>query len=364
MTGVRLLLVTNERRDGDEFGLRAEFESLLHAGVLDAYQAVAPEAIALATDSWADAMRTLNEAAASTQPSHVLVLSPKAGPWTDGDVQGCLRAAGATPTVIYWEGDPWGRRNPPNHAMALWLRAADQVFTTALGEQYDLLRRSGADRVRFVANTYCHVQFAAAEATWTPPTAEAAHRVVMVGNRSGRIPGISRVPGSRSRWRLARMASRSLDGDLTIYGRGWRGERSGGRVRYEEQARVIREAGVSINWDHYPHHRAYASDRLPISLIAGRAHVTTRHPDMDWLPAESAGLFLAESPSDVVDLAAEIRSRPVPEIAGLGRAAHTWVRDRLSDRQAARYLLAEGSQLELPLPDPWPLIATMGDGAA
>jgi hypothetical protein len=244
--------------------------------------------------------------------------------------------------------------------MVSWLRAADQVFTTALGEQYDTLRTAGARHVRFVPNTYCHVQFADAEGTWVAPTDD--RRVVMVGSRSGRVPGIGRVPGARQRWQTVRLASRRFGGDFQVYGRGWRGPSAAGTIPYAEQAHALRTGAVSVNWDHYPHHVAYSSDRLPNSLVAGRPHVTTRHPDTAWLPRQESGLFLVDTPAEVVDTAADVLALAPDARADLGRAAHAWVRDRMSDRQAARYLLRESGGPPAELPEPWDRVALMGDG--
>jgi hypothetical protein len=356
----RLLMVTNEPREGTEYGLREEFAHLRDSGVLEAYDAVAPVALARGGLAWPEVVARVAEAAARIHPTLILVLSPKAGSWTEEDVARVL-APTESATVSYWEGDPWGRRNRPTPSMVPWLRAATQVFTTALGEQYDVLRAAGARHVRFVANTYCHVQFAQSELAWVASGEETGH-VVMVGSRAGRIAGISTVPGARQRQRLVRRASRRFGQDFRVYGHGWRGPSAAGPVPFAAQAGTIRTGVVSVNWDHYPAHPGYSSDRLPNSLVAGRPHVTTKHPDTDWLPGTAQGLFLAATPQDVVDTAAQIRELPQAERADLGRAAHAWVKDRMSDRQAARFLLRESGGPAFDLPEPWERIAVMGDG--
>ena len=45
----------------------------------------------------------------------------------------------------------------------------------------------------------------------------------------------------------------------------------------------------------------YNSDRLAISLMAGRPHVTMRCPGGEWLPGEDAGPFQEASPRLVHD---------------------------------------------------------------
>jgi hypothetical protein len=357
----RLLMITNEVRESTERGFRAEFEALEASGSLDAFETVAPGVLLRDGMPWGEVVSHVADLAARVQPTIVLVLSPKASPWTQDDVARALRPA-PTAEIAYWEGDPWGRRHRPTPSMVPWLRAAGQVFTTALGEQYDTLREAGAQHVRFVPNTYCHVQFADAESTWTPPSPENRRRVVMVGNRAGRVPGVSSVPGARARWRMVTLASRRFGDDFCVHGRGWRGPSAVGPVAYAAQADALRAGGLSLNWDHYPRHVAYTSDRLPISLVAGRPHVTTRHPEMGWLPREESGLFLAGSPHEVVELADHLRGLPDDDRVDLGRAAHAWVKDRMSHRQAARFMLSESGGPAIALPDPWSQTATMGDG--
>jgi hypothetical protein len=359
----RVLMITNEVHGPDAYGFRDELEHLHGAGVLDAYEAVAPNSLAHDGLSWAGAVSRVVELARRLEPTVILVLSPKAGQWSTGDVARLLRTA-ASASVSYWEGDPWGRRNRPNSPMRPWLRAADQVFTTALGEQYDTLRAAGARRVRFVPNTYCHVRFADAERSWEAPVPEVERRVVMVASRAGRISGISTVPGARQRWHLVRMASRRFGDDFRVYGRGWTGRSAFGFVPYAQQVAVIRSGGLSVNWDHYPRHAMYSSDRLPTALVAGRPHVTTKHPGMDWLPSEDLGLFQAVSPAEVVEAAEHLRTLDESVRADLGRAVHAWVTGRFSHRQAVRYMLRESGGPEVEIPEVWSRFVTVGDGRA
>jgi len=97
---------------------------------------------------------------------------------------------------------------------------------------------------------------------------------------------------------------------------------------------------MSVNWDHFPRHESYTSDRLPISLIAGRVHVTTRHDGYDWLPGKEAGLFAEANIADVVKRVTQLARLPETELLELGAAGHRWVKHRLSSREVARFMLA------------------------
>jgi hypothetical protein len=123
----------------------------------------------------------------------------------------------------------------------------------------------------------------------------------------------------------------------------------------EDQAAVARRALMTANWDHFPNLAASTSDRLPIQLLAGRAHVTTLHPSSEWLPGSESGLFLESTVNGVVRRVRELLARPRAEVLELGLEAHRWVRHRLSDRELARYMLgAVDETLLRDLPEePW-----------
>ena len=91
---------------------------------------------------------------------------------------------------------------------------------------------------------------------------------------------------------------RRFGAGFQLYGGGWPRGWTRGPIPYRSQAEVVRSARVMVNWDHYPCTADYASDRLPIALLAGRPHVTTAHPGMAWAPGEEVGLFQAKSPTE------------------------------------------------------------------
>ncbi len=116
---------------------------------------------------------------------------------------------------------------------------------------------------------------------------------------------------------------------------------------------------MSVNWDHFPRHESYASDRLPISMVAGRVHVTTGHPGFDWVPGHEAGLFVEPSVAGVVERVKTLAAAPEDEILELGLAAHHWARERMSHRAAARFMLAavDRQLLDGLHEDPWHRLA-------
>ena len=73
-----LLLITNEPREGTEYGLRDEFVRLRERGVLTGYEALAPLALTRSGVAWRDVVGAVQEAAARMKPDVVMVLTPKA----------------------------------------------------------------------------------------------------------------------------------------------------------------------------------------------------------------------------------------------------------------------------------------------
>ena len=181
----------------------------------------------------------------------------------------------------------------------------------------------------------------------------------MIGSRLARWGRVSRIPGAVQRAKLIRLLQRRADLRLALYGKGWSGRGVRGPVTYDRQTVVIRDGLMSVNWDHFPRHESYASDRLPISLLAGRVHVTTAHPRMNWLPGEQIGVFQEPAPGAVVERVEDLKATGAEHLMELGLAGHRWVRDRLSHRQAARFMLGAVDPAVLgSLPeDPWRSLA-------
>lgn len=350
---VRLLMVTNERSAGSEYGFRDAFEQMLDRQEIEAYEAVAP-AITAAAEGQSAADEQLVEVARTTQPTVMLVLSPQALGHGPDLVRRVIEAAGR-PTVLYWEGDSWHRwAKPVTAVMRAWLAQADIVFSVAREPQFSLLRNAGARDVQFVPQTYCQVQFGHIENGIGAPVEEIEYDAVIIGSRLAHFGLVSRVPGAAARASLVRRLVRE-DLRVAAYGIGWRGRTAMGTVPYGRQVEAIRGGLLSVNWDHFPTYEGYVSDRLPISLLAGRVHVTTAHRELGWLPGPDAGLFFEDTVSAVVQRVKRLAAMPADEVIALGAAAHDWVKQRLSDREAARYMLGTIDQgLLTGLPDePW-----------
>ncbi len=162
-------------------------------GEIESFDAVAPEVIARSSGGQAAAAE-MHETARAVRPNVLLVLSPKGLGHDVPFVAELVHSAG-NPVVLYWEGDPWHRWvKRPNASMHAWLGAADVVFATARQPETALFRRAGARDVRFIPNTYCHVQFADAEKMDHPEGGEIKYDAVLIGSRFAHLGLIFESP--------------------------------------------------------------------------------------------------------------------------------------------------------------------------
>ena len=301
-----------------------------------------------------DAVQHVAEALRQSKATHIMVWSPARFPETREQFDIIKDALQGRP-LIYWEGDPWGKSKPLTHAMPWWLQTSDVVFSVAGAPQNLLLSSAGAKRVLPVLHTYCHLKFARFEVS---EPAKPAFDACFVGNNLARIPGLTGVPGSAGRWEIAFKLRQKLGSNFRLYGRNWPQRWSQGLVPYDEQPRAISESSVFVNWDHWPNHADYSSDRLPIGLLASRPQITSRHPGMAWAPPQEFGFFQESSPGEVVDRALELLQNDPSSLHAMGRLGQQWVVGRLSHRESARYILANSIEgIRPPLMDPWPTLA-------
>lgn len=351
--GLRVLLLTNELDRAHAAGQRDGFALLEAEGLVTGFWSAAPKVIARSKGE-AGALREVLAMIRAQRPNVVIQTSPHGFPFTED----WLRAVAATdprPLLLAWEGDAFSRwRKPVPRETRAWWNVADAVFTTAFGKQRELIEHYGAQDVRFVPYTYDHIRYAAEENT-EPPTRGDYSEIAFIGNCWGNRYFVSRLPGARQRLSLVRSMQKDASIPLAVYGSNWTGRGVRGPIHIDDQARVSRDALITVSWDHFPDYDEFYSDRLAIQLLAGRGHVAGLHPRSEWLPGPEKGLFLEPTIRGVVGRVRALLGRPREDILDLGLEAHRWVRHRLSDRELARYMLgAVDPRLLDGLPeDPW-----------
>jgi len=265
-----------------------------------------------------------------------IVRTPKNFPNNVNEMDRVIEALGSR-RVVLWDGDAWGKGKPMPMQYSWWASVSSQVFTVADSPQSAAWKRLGANDVRLILHVYDHVVFKEAENR--PPSPDKRGGIVLIGNNLRRLPVLGGLPGSGGRMKLAKFLHHSSQLPTRIAGRGWPKRFQALPVATRDQVPLIRDMGVSVNWDHFPDYHQYASDRLAISLLAGRPHVTTSHPGTSWMPGASEGLFCLGSPTGVWNKALEILDGDPQRRVEIGQSAWSWSRRRMSTVEAERYLL-------------------------
>jgi hypothetical protein len=353
MNPPRLLLITSESVPGNLIGQIDGFKSLEISGELKSVRAVSHRE---GFDS-RPAFQRVMEAVSRRDYDVLIVLTPKKFPANQSEFEHILRAIGTRP-VLYLEGDAWARKNQRKsitEQMGWWMSISEIVFSPAGEPQSSIFLENGAKKLLFIPPTYCHIQFAEAEKT--PPkelNSTDFFDFTMISNNTARIPFISGLPGSSKRWELASRVHFNSKHTKNIFGYNWPKSWSKGYLDYKEQIFQIRLARLSLNWDHFDQYESYASDRLPISLLAGRVHITSKHPNMNWCPGEMVGLFEEKSPREIIERAKFLLALGNPKLSKIGIEGHRWTKNRLSHRESARYIMSIlFSNIKKPPSDPW-----------
>lgn len=325
--GLRLLHLPNERRltlRQKQVGPRKAFTWMQETGVLERYDVF--------SYLWEAAQ---NGAAATRKRLRALVdeCRPDLIFWqhnTDFEVTTDflreLKAADSQPKLVYHDGDPYGRfikRMP--RPMRTILPEADLVFLVGTGSFFDLARRYGAQTIRFAPHCFDTIRYGS---SWTPTTSR-PYDLVMIANYGGtRIPG-RHLPGARMRHRLVEALTDEFGDRFALYGKGWGDLPSArGRVPFLDQEKAIREAWVSVNWDHFDDVPFYHSDRLPISLATGVPHVTCHHPGYDALCGDCESLFTVSTIDEAVDTVRYLLSLPPERLNEMGEQGRRFAFER------------------------------------
>jgi hypothetical protein len=350
VSSASLLFITNENPPGNAKGRIDSYRQLVDTGELAALEVVSHRAPGTsAVDD--QTFRTVLDRVQSRHYDVVVIGTPKEFPSTLTQFNQ-LEEALRNRLLLYWEGDPWGKGKPITRQMKWWFHRADIVFSIGGASQAHLYMAAGAKRVCHTPHTYCHLEFADAEANAPSPMVDTG--VVVIGSNLARIPYLTGLPGSVGRRDLVRRLRNDRSLTLRLFGPRWPKGWSAGQLAFARQTDELRNGRVSANWDHYPRMPDYGSDRLAISLLAGRPHVTTRHPGGEWLPGEDIGLFQESSPRLVHDRVRNLLDMHPTATYQMGVAAHAWARHRVSHREGARYILSQVLDDVAPPPaDPW-----------
>jgi predicted membrane protein len=277
----------------------------------------------------------------------VMIWSPKSFPETADKFEQLISAIGGRP-IYYWEGDPWTKTGVKKwtNSMKWWASKSQIIFSVAMEPHKAMFQSVSNAKFLLVPQTYCHIQFSNEEQV-KPPEIVNSKSVVMIGNQSAKVPFLYGTPGSGVRFLAATSLKFRLGEDFQLYGKGWPRAIATGVVKYQEQAKLIRNFSMSANWDNFTQHESYASDRLPISLLAGRVHITSSHPGINYYGDEDIGLTQVTALREMHSKIYELRRLDPLKLSRMGLEAHNWAKYRFSHREAARFMFSHISN-EIP----------------
>lgn len=332
---LRLLHLPNEERVGFQVGPREAFGAMLANGELAAYTAF-PFLHEAAQHGMPACFDALLRTARELRPD--LVVWQHVGRFpVDKAFMRRLREAIGPAVLVYHEGDVFGRWVKPLPDPVRVLAAeADVISLVGLGELAQLFRAHGARRVVYAPHSFDSQR---CDQPWTPTTTRRLD-ALMIGNRvTSRLP-LRDMPGARERFALAEALHRRLGERFVVHGGNW-GARpyAHGPLPFDQQEPTIRKAWLSVSWDHFDQVPCYFSDRVPIAMAAGVAHITNRQPGYEQLFPPGCGLLHADSVSELADLVDLLLSRPRAELIELGERARAFAREHLSARRVYRDLL-------------------------
>lgn len=301
--GMKLLYVPNEERLGDQVGPRDALDWLTRRGDLGGLSVFSWRVRARQAGCAQQAQAELLEVARKFQPDLVLFQHVADFPVLPRFVRQ-VRALPCRPTIAYHEGDVFGRLIKPfPRPMKVVAAASDIVFTVGLGDYARRFIRYGAPQVAYSPSCVDTVRFGTA---WAPPLRR-RWDAVMIGNRIAcRWPALNRfafarMSGSLQREQLVRRLGEELGGRFAVFGQGWsKFPGNGGAVPFDEQERVMRQAWLTVSWNHFWRVPCFFSNRLPISLASGVAHVTNYQPGYECLFENGRHLVWARSVKEMV----------------------------------------------------------------
>lgn len=241
-----------------------------------------------------------------------------------------LKNLPSKPRLVLYEEDPFGHLVKRMDAtFKAVLAESDLCFLGGTGYLAEMARQAGAKTIRFAPHSYDSRRFGG---DWMP-TPSRSHDAIMIGNLPclKRIPWLH-VPGGRSRKKTAEILYKHLGERFAVYGGdlGWAGKAyCKGKIAYEKQGEVIRDAWMSVNWGQYDGIAMYCSDRFPISLACGVPHITNYQSGYEHVYANIPGLFIVKTPGEALDVAIYLLSLPIERRIELGLQAAEYARKHL-----------------------------------
>jgi hypothetical protein len=338
---MRWLYVPNENTEGDQIGPRMAFETLHREGIFSAYKAYSYLVRQNVLGNHTEALNELLETAQTFSPDVIFIQHPSNGYPMDGEYLQKLKSISSASKFVLYEADPYGQFvKRIDSTLRAVIAATDMCILVGTGSLAKLAHSAGAKKIRFAPHSFDSQRFG----TQWEPTLTRRYDAVMIANLTclKRIPWLY-VPGGRSRKTTAKALYNQFGDRFALFGagQGWDGEPyCQGKIAFNNQGDVIRNAWMSANWGNYDEIAMYASDRLPISLACGVPHITNYQPGYEHVFNNIPGLFIIKSPKEAVDVALYILSLPVEKRNELGFQAAEYARKHLEATVVYRHMVS------------------------
>lgn len=308
---------------GQQFGPREAFEDALKAGqisALDIFSYLRERAGVQDETAFAALAieRTRSFAPDIVFVQHVTGSGVSAAFWEG------VRAAVPDATIVYHDADPYDRLiKRVDTSMKAILPHAQMIYACGMGDFMNLMAAHSKAELRYLPHSVQFSRFGSSD----PRAVEKAFDFIMIANRGVRKRvRFAYLPGGKRRAAFATKLSQAFGRRFALYGRGWNGlVAARGLLPFEEQAKAIQRARISVNWDHFDTVPYYFSDRLPISLAAGVPHVTTWHSGYEHQFSGCPGLYACRSVDEAVDTCRWLISKSDAQLMEEGLAGREWV---------------------------------------
>lgn len=334
---MRFFYVPNENTEGDQVGPRKAFALLNAQGVFSAYTAYSYLVERRKAEDHAQALERLAAAVEAFQPDVIFFQHLNRSYPVDGAYIRRLKDVASKPKFVWHDPDPYGRFIKPLDAtMKAVLAETDMAILVGLGYLAEHVRRAGAKRVLFAPHSYDDERFGR---PWEP-TLSRAHDAIMIANLTclKRIPFLY-LPGGRNRKVMSRAFHAAYGERYAVFGagQGWEGEPyCRGPIHFDAQETTIRTSWLTVNWGQFDEIAMYSSDRLPISLATGVAHITNYQRGYEHLFPDAKGIFFVHSPDEALDVADYLLSKPRADLAAIGAEGVAYARERLNATRVYR----------------------------
>ena len=324
---VRLLYLPNETKIGEFLGVRTVFETMLKTGELGGYETFSFLVEQKNRGSNTAALDALLSLAKHFQPDIILWQRP--GVFIIPTGYGLeLKSLDSQPVLVYEERDLWGGRLKHfTESMCTLASEADILFLVGLGAFADKFRKLGAKNIFHDPNSVDTLRFGK---PWTP-TMKRKYDVIMIANLfkpKGFKPGL---PGWKGRWHVGKRLNDLLGKRFAIYGTGWDELPSAkGNLPFLKSEEACRDSWLTVGWNYYDQTPFYFSNRLPMALLSGVAHVTNYQPGYEIMFENGKNLCYAHTVGEMVDIVTHLLSLPRDRIIEIGLEGQEYAKNNLS----------------------------------